>query len=103
MEERFSEAHAERIRALIDEEMRQPARWYLLSFALGDRFLGITIVRAHGTVTATRRAHELGVNPGGQVASYTFDRTSNPPAEIFQKLVTDKDDVKRILDTWGMD
>jgi len=45
--------------------------WYWLSFAdeklpPGDQFLGAAIVYAHGIITPTGRAWELGINPGGE-------------------------------------
>jgi hypothetical protein len=92
---------AKRVQVRIDMEMEQPEEWCGLSFALTGRFLGFTIVRARGMATAVRRAHQLGINPGGEVLMYTFDRVSKPPDDIFEKLVTNKADLDRIIHQWG--
>lgn len=34
----------------------------------GEQFLGCAIIDADNFVCAVRRAHELGINPGGEVA-----------------------------------
>lgn len=49
-----------------------------LSFAdptrpTGRQFLGAAIVRADRIITAVRRAHALGINPGGEVMSMWID------------------------------
>jgi hypothetical protein len=95
------EEYARRVQELLDQEQKKPERWHLLSFAMPGKFLGVTIVRARGMISATRRAHALGINPGGSVRSYEFDKISKPPFELFEKLVTDKAMVQKILDTWG--
>ncbi len=45
---------------------------YYMSFAdsnkpTGEHFLGATIVKAEDPHTATKRAWELGINPGGEI------------------------------------
>jgi hypothetical protein len=90
---------ARRVAAAAAHEETQPERWFMLSFA-EHRFLGCTIVRARGTLSAVRRAHAIGVNPGGSVKAYEIDHESPPPAALFEKLVTDKASVQAILDTW---
>ena len=57
----------ERVQTLITEEMSQPEGWFYLSFVDDTGFLGIIVVKAHGPTTALKRAHELQINPGGQV------------------------------------
>lgn len=44
-----------------------PQGTWWLSFAESGRFLGVVVTRAPSLVWAIRRAHRLGVNPGGQV------------------------------------
>jgi len=95
------EAFFKRMQELVEQEMKQPEMWHALSFALADKFLGFTIVRAHGLITAIRRAHELGINPGGEVRGYSFDQMSKPPDELFEKLVTDKAEINRLLEQWS--
>jgi hypothetical protein len=85
------------------------SRLYWLSFVddrrpFGDQFLGVSIVRVtgadvravlpilaakfprHDTVdgpwiaAATRKAHQLGINPGGQVGSIRLDDVPGVPA-----------------------
>lgn len=57
---------------LLAQESVQPESWWWLSFAdgslpAGEQFLGVAIVRARGPSLAIHRAHELGINPGGEV------------------------------------
>lgn len=54
------------------EKLLQPEGWWWLSFVdnereSGDRFLGASIVRANGAITATQMAYDKGCNPGGEV------------------------------------
>ncbi len=51
-----------------DEEKKQPAQWWYMSFAAG-KFLGACVVWERGVTLAIRKAHQLGCNPGGQVMS----------------------------------
>jgi hypothetical protein len=49
-----------------------PDGWWYLSFAepkppFGRGFLGGAVVEGRGVVSAVLRAHELGINPGGEV------------------------------------
>lgn len=46
-----------------------PPTWWWLSFADGG-FLGAVVCRGANMVAATQHAHELGINPGGQVLGY---------------------------------
>jgi len=71
--------------------MRTPARWFYLSFADDERggFLGGIYIEANGPLTASRRAHMLSINPGGQVL--TVEMPSGyplPPPEYRERLLT---------------
>jgi hypothetical protein len=47
----------------------------------GPSFLGVAIVEAAGAIGAVRRAHELKINPGGEVAcAGPFERESWDPS-----------------------
>lgn len=52
------------------------------SFANEEGFLGVCIVEADNVIEAAMRAHELGINPGGEVLGATFSIDDNLPAEL---------------------
>lgn len=60
-----------RLVLLLERERAAPAPdgvlWWC-SFADADGFRGVAVVAAPGAVHAIRRTHELGINPGGEVA-----------------------------------
>lgn len=72
--------------------------WWL-SFADGGRpkgqqFLGGAIVRADGMLDAVRRAHVLGINPGGEVQGHKIVRmagTGPIPDQYVERLLSRKD------------
>lgn len=45
-------------------------RWWYLSFAAPDHFLGGAIVEANSMIEAVQSAHRLGCNPGGEVRGW---------------------------------
>lgn len=51
----------------------------------GQRFLGVSIVRARGVLDAATKAHRQRINPGGEVAS--FELTGEPPLFIPEKYI----------------
>lgn len=66
----------ERVEKLLAEEAKQPLGWWYLSFAEPGKFLGAAFIQARGMTLAIRRAHSLGINPGGEVAAWLI-----PPEE----------------------
>lgn len=74
-----------------EAEIDDPIVW--LSFADGDRpegerFLGVAIVRARQATEAARLAHELGINPGGEVAARgPFSEKLLPPGNWTDRLL----------------
>lgn len=72
---------------VVAAEMRNnPEQYWWLSFIdpnlpEGYRFLGGSIVRAHGIATALRASHEQGCNPGGAVSGTPIP--PNPTLEAF--------------------
>jgi len=83
---------------LIDEEHHHTARWHYLSFATDCEFLGAAIVRAHGVITATQRAADLGINPGGEVMCQPIPRKEVPrvPADLRNRLLSAEEVLKRL-------
>jgi hypothetical protein len=54
------------------EEQSAQEGWWWLSFVdefapESKRFLGVAIVEGHGVASAAERAHQLKINPGGEV------------------------------------
>jgi len=76
-----------RIAQLKSEEYQQPLGWWYLSFA-EDVFLGGCIVEAHGIITAIKRAHQLGIDPGGEVRSQKLDLERLPAEGYRNRLLT---------------
>lgn len=68
--------------------------WWYLSFAdpllpKGTQFLGAALVDAPDHVSAMVRAHELGINPGGDVAAWgPFNEKDMPGAEWRLRLLS---------------
>lgn len=60
--------------------------WWWLSFVKDDTFAGVAIVRGDGVITASQRAWELDINPGGQVAGWPLDVI--PPTEWRNRLLS---------------
>lgn len=57
--------------------------WFWLSFAdpgkpRGSQFLGVVIVLAPDFLGAVRKAHALGLNPGGEVRGYPMPAPPEP-------------------------
>jgi len=89
-------------RRKLDDELvaREKAQgeqgWWWLSFADpgrpdGQRFLGVAIVEGYGVGSASRRAHELGVNPGGEVRGEQLSGDAIPPSEYRNRLLSRSD------------
>jgi hypothetical protein len=78
-------------------------RWWWLSFVNpGDeRFLGVCVVKRHSFVAAVQRAHQLGINPGGQVAGQVLPEGEEPPEALRDKLVADRTTLDRIMRQWN--
>lgn len=82
-----------RMVGLLVEDLALPERWWWLSFAdgqlpVGTQFLGVVIVKARGMGWACRRAHELGINPGGEVQGTEFPDGAIAPPEYVGRLLT---------------
>ncbi len=77
-------------------------RWWWLSFVDpdGGQFLGVCVVRRHSFVAAIQRAHQLGINPGGQVEGQALPKDKEPPDTLREKLVTDRAALDRIVQQW---
>lgn len=69
--------------ALLKKESTEPEMWWWLSFAdptlpEGSQFLGVSLVKASGFVTASMAAATLGINPGGEVQGYPVNNLPVP-------------------------
>jgi hypothetical protein len=83
----------DRAEQMIADEQRKSkrkTRIYYLSFADEGGFRGAMWIRAVGPMSAIRRSHVLGINPGGEVliAELPYDAGPNelPPADQYDKL-----------------
>lgn len=80
-----------RAKELIDAEKKTSGgktSVYYLSFA-DVEFLGAVWTRAIGPMSAIRRTHELGINPGGQVMVVKLAPGEDlPPSRFFDKLLS---------------
>ena len=81
---------------LLTDELSQPVRWFYLSYADDDGFLGAVIVEARGPVHAFELAQRLGINPGGEVAAWEVPAELPPPAEATNRLLS-KHDLDRLF------
>jgi len=82
---------ARRIREAYAREQDDPERWFWMSFAGDEGFLGVIIIRARGIASALELTHELGINPGGSVAFHElFDNVveRNVPEAYRGRLLT---------------
>jgi hypothetical protein len=67
--------------------------WWWLSFVdtdrpEGARFLGVAIVQAYGVTTAAMLTHDMGINPGGEVAAVPIPPDLHPPPDACDRLLT---------------
>lgn len=100
----FATLHKSHHARLVDaraesEQAAQERGWWWLSFVdpekpYGQRFLGVAIVQGYGVASAANRAHELGVNPGGEVKAVELTG-DDIPAREFRNRLLDIDEVKR--------
>ena len=82
-----------------EERSTKELGWWWLSFSdpnlpPGQRFLGVVVVEAYGVATASTRAHELGINPGGDVQGVELKGDGIPAAEFRNRLL-DVNELKR--------
>lgn len=56
----------------------------------GNQFLGVVITKALGFAHALKKAHSLGINPGGEVKSQSID-PDKIKIEYFDRLLSQKD------------
>jgi len=80
---------------ILTDELNQPLRWFYLSFAVDDRFYGAAIVEAPGEAHAIQRTHQLGINPGGEVAIFAVPDGAPLPEAAKNRLLS-KSDIETI-------
>lgn len=79
----------EKARATRDEEIAAgQRRWYYLSFATKEEFLGGLQLEAFGPADAHLRASEMGMNPGGSVVIVAAPPGFVPPAGTTDRLMS---------------
>lgn len=69
---------------------------YYLSFATADRFLGATVVEADDAIGAVARAHELKINPGGEVMIIEVpkDLEARPDVALLRDRLADEAEMR---------
>jgi hypothetical protein len=85
-------------------ELAQPRHWFYLSFANDSEFLGGVIVEAHGVVTATQRADQLGISPPdylrkkATVLSWKLEGENlrKVPLDLRNKLISEQELMERL-------
>lgn len=100
----ISDSERSRRIAVKQHEEREEGQehYYWLSFCdplkpKTKQFLGVCIVRAFGVATAILRAHQLGINPGGEVASWEIpEEAAFKVQDHADKLITSKKDLKAL-------
>lgn len=86
--------HRKLVEALANRERAtEPRGWWWLSFVdpskpEGFSFLGVAIVEGHGVGSAALRAHELGVNPGGEVRASRIAEADIPAQQYRNRLLS---------------
>ena len=71
--------------------------WWYLSFVGEDRWLGGCLVEATDIHDAVDIAWKAGCNPGGEVLGFQIDDDAPRPPELQYKLVSDEDEIVRLL------
>ena len=66
-------------------------KWFWLSFADADRFLGAVLVPAHSFVEAIKVSWILGLNPGGDVLPVEAPDGFQPRAGWAERLLSRAD------------
>lgn len=68
--ERYIARMRDNAQRLANDSSKSEKRYWWLSFASEEKFLGVAIVEGSDIVEAARNAHERNINPGGQVAGF---------------------------------
>jgi hypothetical protein len=86
---------------ILTDELSQPLRWFYLSFADDDGFRGAAIVEAHGPAHALQLTHRLGINPGGEIATWEIPEGAPLPDAAKNRLLS-KEDLDRLYGAHNM-
>ena len=62
--------------------------WFYISYATETTFLGAAVVQASDPIGAGLRAHELGIDPGGQAVAIEIGAEPRFPVEMRDVLLT---------------
>lgn len=81
------------IRRQMEQERNNPPQWYFVSFADDTHFIGGLVTYQPGPMTATMRAHQLKIYPGG---SSRVSRLLPPPefeipANLVDRILTEEE------------
>jgi hypothetical protein len=61
---------------------------------VGDKFLGVCVVRANDMLAAVQKAWDLGINPGGEVA---MAKIAKIPPDCINRLMQKNEIIEREL------
>jgi hypothetical protein len=84
-----------RVKEVITEEMKEPEKWFYLSFA-DSSFKGGVIIKAHGITDALMKCNLLQINPGGEVFGVEIPNGYLPDSKYFGKFLSKEE----ILEFW---
>jgi hypothetical protein len=81
---------------LLRQELKEPERWWYLSFADPGKFNGAIIIQAHGMTDALTKINWLGINPGGQVQAIPFRPEVAIPEEKWRNRLLTREELDQI-------
>lgn len=88
-----SEIHVETLERLLSWLRKEPTGQIWMSFVNpdkleGDHFLGVIICRARSGAEAIARTHQMGINPGGEVAMTEVPLDNLCPDSVLDRLLS---------------
>jgi hypothetical protein len=78
----------ERVLELLAQERRDPMRWWYLSYATEEGFLGAVYIEAHGPVEAAFFSNKRKISPGGEVFMAQVPNGKLPEERFRNRLLT---------------
>jgi hypothetical protein len=77
-----------RVAKLLAEEKDLPTKWWYISFADDDGFLGGVVIKGKGFTSAIMASHRLGINPGGEAMGIEIPPDHEPPESAVGRLLS---------------